>query len=223
MPSPLAKPAVKATNDLGEEPSTAQMPPTTGRDPKPTSTSNRRRVAVAVVVAVVALLAIGLAGTVLPVSPVSKPDQPEAPRKKATGKTDPPTPPAKPVQPAPETDAEYQQLLAKARKPGPKRQRVAWLRQAVALNPEGDEAYARLAIELMESGKTRTEALDAAQKAIGLNPDSAIPWLAVGYINQMQGERPKALEAYKRCILAATPKEYATECRNLAPQLRNLR
>jgi DNA-binding response OmpR family regulator len=108
----------------------------------------------------------------------------------------------------------YAKLLDKAEQASRKRQ-VALLREAMALNPYGDEAPARLAIALMEGGKTRAEALMLAQQAVGLNPRNAMAWLAIGYIHQLEGRSDDSQAAYKRCAEGAGARLYINECKRL--------
>ena len=55
-----------------------------------------------------------------------------------------------------------------------------------------------------------------AQQAININPDNAMAWLAIGYINQLQGNDTLAKQAYKKCAACSGPKMYVSECRRLA-------
>jgi DNA-binding response OmpR family regulator len=124
-----------------------------------------------------------------------------------------PTPAAVAVAPAAATPS-YEELLAKAKKAGWK-QRQDLLRQAIAANPSGDEALATLASLLMDKAASRAEALDLATRATTANPDNAMAWLVVGYVNQLNGKVADSNAAYKRCASCSGPKMYVGECRRL--------
>ncbi|MCP4600109.1 MAG: hypothetical protein GY847_06155 [Proteobacteria bacterium] len=114
-----------------------------------------------------------------------------------------------------QASALYDSLLAQSKKPAKKARRIKHLKEAIEINPQGDEALARLSIILMESAKTRTEALSLAQRSANINPDNAMAWLTIGYINQLNGRRKEALAAYKKCATSSGPKRYIRDCRSL--------
>jgi CheY-like chemotaxis protein len=146
-----------------------------------------------------------------------------APEAEDNVKTAEPIPPSQPV-PDPEPDpvvaeeeakAEYEKLLAKAqRASGKKKARI--LKEAIAAYPKGDAAMAQLATMLADRSRTRDEAMEYAEQASIINPDNAMAWLAMGYINQLQGNEPAAKRAYKKCAACSGPKMYVSECRRLA-------
>lgn len=111
--------------------------------------------------------------------------------------------------------ADYDALLTSAKKSGLKSKKVAFLKKAIDANPRGDEALARLAVLLMESPKTRPEALDVASRAVAANSDNAMAWLAIGYIHQMNGDGEQAKRAYGKCAAASGPKRFVRDCRGL--------
>jgi tetratricopeptide (TPR) repeat protein len=136
-----------------------------------------------------------------------------------------PTPPSEPVaepEPGPdpavaeaEAKAEYDKLLAKAnRASGRKKARI--LKEAIAVYSKGDDALAQLATILADRSKTRDEAMQYAEQASIINPDNAMAWLAMGYINQLQGNEAAAKRAYTKCAACSGPKMYVSECRRLA-------
>lgn len=121
------------------------------------------------------------------------------------------TPEATPKAPSAEALAKYKALLTKADLSGGKA-RIKYLRSALALYPEGDEALAFLATMLMENKSTRSEALDLAQRATKANADNAMGWLAIGYIYQLEGDSETARDAYKKCASCSGPHVYVREC-----------
>jgi hypothetical protein len=110
---------------------------------------------------------------------------------------------------------QYHALLDQVKDNATKGQRIALLRDAIVLNPKGDEALARLSILLMESPKTREEALSLAERAAAANDKNAMAWLAIGYIAQMNGKSGEARAAYQRCAAAPGPMRYVRDCRSL--------
>ncbi|MDD5306942.1 MAG: response regulator [Deltaproteobacteria bacterium] len=140
--------------------------------------------------------------------PVAAPPAPEPPPVLTPAQEPPPAPP-------PAAAASYEELLAKSKKAGWK-QRQDLLRQAVAANPSGDEALATLASLLMDNAATRGEALDLATRATAVNPDNAMAWLVVGYVNQLNGRPADSAAAYHKCASCSGPKMYVVECRKLA-------
>jgi CheY-like chemotaxis protein len=111
-------------------------------------------------------------------------------------------------------DAAYAALLAKASN-APSRKKIALLMSAIEINPQGEQALADLALALMENRKTRPEALDYAKRAAAVDPDDAKPWLAMGYIHQLDGDTPKSREAYAKCAAAKEPKDFVFECKRM--------
>jgi hypothetical protein len=121
-----------------------------------------------------------------------------------------------PAEPQPQAEtAGYDEVLELARMQRNRRQKEELLRQAIELNPEGDEALATLAMMLMERGKTRTEALDLATRAVDANPDNGLGWLVIGYVKQVIGKAAEAKDAYRKCAGCSGPKKYVRECRLL--------
>jgi hypothetical protein len=125
--------------------------------------------------------------------------------------------PAAAPAPAPAQAAmtEYENLMAKAKKSGRKK-KIALLREALQHNPNGDDALAQLSIQLMEAKSTREEALALANRAVSINPQNAVGWMAVGYVNQLNKNMAAAKSAYKKCATGTGPKAYKIECRRLA-------
>lgn len=120
------------------------------------------------------------------------------------------------AEPPPQTEtAGYDDLLAQAKKQRNRRQKEELLRQAIELNPQGDEALATLAMLLMERSKTRDEALGLAARAVETNPDNGLGWLVIGYVKQIVGKVAEAKEAYRKCAGCSGPKRYVVECRRL--------
>lgn len=113
-----------------------------------------------------------------------------------------------------EKTKKYDQLMAKAKNLGPS-QKERILREAIALNPNGDEAIASLAAALMEGRKTRSEALELAGLAASINPDNGTAWLVLGYIKQLNGDKAGAVEAYQKCSACSGPPMHVKECRKL--------
>jgi DNA-binding response OmpR family regulator len=109
----------------------------------------------------------------------------------------------------------FNQLLAEIEKSG-KRRKIKLLQEALQIDPTSSKINAMLSIELLESKQTREEAFGLAKKAIALNPDNAMGWLAKGYIHQLNNEKNEAKEAYRRCAECSGPGEYRLECRRLA-------
>ena len=112
-------------------------------------------------------------------------------------------------------DENYQELLAQARATGKRKTREQLLIKATEANPRGDEAYARLAIMLMEHPRRREEAFGYANKAVENNPNNAHAWLVLGYLHQLKNERQASRDAYARCAAAPGPKKIVSECRAL--------
>lgn len=106
----------------------------------------------------------------------------------------------------------YDELLAQAKKARGKK-RTGLLRKAIASDPNGYEAMARLSILLMERKTTRAEALELASKSTELNPDNGMAWLAVGYVHQLDGNKAEANKAYRKCAESTGPKNYVRDCR----------
>jgi hypothetical protein len=111
--------------------------------------------------------------------------------------------------------ADYTDVLEQARKERNRKKKQDLLRQAIEINPSGDEALATLAMLLMERGKTRVEALDLATRAVEANPDNGLGWLVIGYVKQVIGKAAEAKEAYRKCAGCSGPKKYVRECRQL--------
>jgi CheY-like chemotaxis protein len=133
----------------------------------------------------------------------------------AAGSEEPAAGGEEPVAPAGDVDlAAYEDLLAQAAKKGGKK-KAALLREAIAVNPQGDKALADLSLLLMEGRKTRDEALGLAQQAVRANDDNALAWLVIGYIYQVSGKRPESREAYRKCSECTGPRRYVNECRRL--------
>lgn len=109
----------------------------------------------------------------------------------------------------------YEALLAKAKSARGGKARIGLLREAIGVNPRGDEALAELALLLMELPKTRKEALDLAERAAAVNSQNATAWLVVGYVRQLEGNMVEARKAYAQCAQAQGPKKYVRECRGL--------
>ncbi|MBW2277666.1 MAG: hypothetical protein JRF63_09260 [Deltaproteobacteria bacterium] len=109
----------------------------------------------------------------------------------------------------------YPEVLDQANKERNRKKKRELLRRAIELNPSGDEALATLAMMLMERGKTRTEALDLATKAVEANPDNGLGWLVIGYVKQVIGKAAEARDAYRKCASCSGPKRYVRECRQL--------
>jgi hypothetical protein len=110
--------------------------------------------------------------------------------------------------------ATYEDLLEQASKKGGKK-KAALLREAIAVNPQGDKALADLSLMLMEGRKTRDEALELAQRAVRANHDNGQAWLVIGYIYQITGKRMESREAYKKCSECSGPRRFIVECRRL--------
>ncbi|MCP4605147.1 MAG: response regulator [Proteobacteria bacterium] len=123
--------------------------------------------------------------------------------------------PAEPALDSETAKAEYETLLKKAKKKGLKG-KIKLLREAIAVNPEGDKALATLATLLMEKKTSRSEALDLAVRATEVNPDNGMAWLTIGYIKQLRGENKASKEAYRKCAACSGPKMYVRECKQLA-------
>ena len=117
--------------------------------------------------------------------------------------------------PAPAAVGNYEEQLAAAKNTRGLAKRIAAFREVIATNPRGDQALAELAMLLMERKKTRAEALDLATRATEINPDNGMAWLVVGYVNQLDGKRAAAKDAYRKCAGASGPKKYVFECKRL--------
>jgi CheY-like chemotaxis protein len=118
-----------------------------------------------------------------------------------------------PVQPVVSVNT-YSDLLDQAKGKPPKK-KVALLKQAIEVDPLGHEALADLSLLLMESGKTRAEALGYAERAVAVEPDDAKAWLVIGYIHQLDGRNPESRAAYGKCAAASGPKDFVSECRRM--------
>ncbi len=116
--------------------------------------------------------------------------------------------------PSVDDNAQYQALLEEAKKSSQRKQ-IRLLKEAIVLNPDGDEALAKLSILLMEAPKTRREALTFAERAADANEHNAMAWLAIGYIHQMTGNPGQAKAAYLKCAAAPGPKRFVRDCRGL--------
>ncbi len=149
--------------------------------------------------------------------PVEPPTETAEPAQPTEPPVQPPPPPVVPEPPPTEESAkaEYDALMAKARRASGKK-KVRLLKDAVAAYAQGDEALAQLATMLADRSKTRAEAMQYAEQATSINPDNATAWLAVGYIHQLQGKEALSKKAYKRCAACSGPKMYVSECRRLA-------
>ena len=110
--------------------------------------------------------------------------------------------------------AEVSKLLSDAKKAG-KRKKLTLLEQVIAIDPTNDEALSMLAIQLLERKQTRDQAFDYANRATAANPDNATAWLAVGYIQQLNGDNDAAKQAYQKCAACSGPLQYVRECRRL--------
>jgi len=108
----------------------------------------------------------------------------------------------------------YEDLLAQARNK-PRKVRIDLFRQAIAINPAGDQALAELAVMLMET-KARDEALELAERAVAANPDNGQAWLAIGYIHQLMNMRQESREAYRKCAMCSGPATYVRDCKRMA-------
>ncbi len=108
----------------------------------------------------------------------------------------------------------YDELLVQAKK-GSLKKRMALLKEAMETYPEGDEAPARLAVILMERPKERGEALILARRAVELNGGNAMAWLAIGYIQQMNGQQGEAQKSYRKCAQADGPARFVRDCKSL--------
>ena len=102
--------------------------------------------------------------------------------------------------------------MAQARATGKRKTREQLLIKAIEVNPGGDEAYARLAIMLMEYPRRREEAFGLANKAIESNPGNARAWLVLGYLHQLKNERKASRDAYAKCAAGARPTMLNTSC-----------
>jgi hypothetical protein len=150
--------------------------------------------------------------------PAAATPQPIPPKKNESEKEPlPASVESKPVVPIPDapSDQGYETLLKKALSASSVALRVALLREAIAVNPVGDEALAQLSLRLMESSKSRSEALALAKRAVAANDDNAMAWLAIGFIHQMRGKPNEARKAYRRCAASSGPKRYIRDCRRL--------
>jgi Tfp pilus assembly protein PilF len=119
-------------------------------------------------------------------------------------------------EPAPAVEvADYAEIVEQATRERNRKKKQELLRQAIEVNPSGDEALATLAMMLMERGKTRNEALDLATRAVEANPDNGLGWLVIGYVKQVVGKPAEARDAYRKCAGCSGPKKYVRECRLL--------
>jgi tetratricopeptide (TPR) repeat protein len=109
----------------------------------------------------------------------------------------------------------YDELMEQVRKARGRKAKEELLRQAIEVNPKGDDALATLAMMLMERGKTRDEALGLAKRAVEVNPDNGLAWLVIGYVKQVVGKAAEAKDAYRKCAGCSGPKKYVRECRLL--------
>ncbi|MEO0326589.1 MAG: hypothetical protein AAF447_26820 [Myxococcota bacterium] len=108
--------------------------------------------------------------------------------------------------------AAYEALLAEAE--GLRgRSKVAKLREAVAVNPNGAVANAELGFELLNRGRYR-EAAEFAERATMLEPTSSMAWITLGAARQALRDRDGANEAYRQCVELGTG-EYVRECRRM--------
>jgi len=114
-----------------------------------------------------------------------------------------------------DAQAGYAEVLEQANQQRNRKKKQELLRQAIELDPAGDEALASLAMMLMERGKTRLEALDLANRAVEANPDNGLGWLVIGYVKQVIGKTAEAKDAYRKCANCSGPKRYVRECRLL--------
>jgi CheY-like chemotaxis protein/tetratricopeptide (TPR) repeat protein len=111
-----------------------------------------------------------------------------------------------------ESKAEYENQLRLARKQVPY-QKIKTLKKAIEINPNGEQALAELSILMMEKRRVQKEALEYAQRAVKINPDNGKAWLAIGYINQLMGNKKEAKEAYKNCASCTGPMEFVRDCK----------
>jgi tetratricopeptide (TPR) repeat protein len=141
-------------------------------------------------------------------TPLKKNNSPAPPKGDIADAPPPPTPD--------QVDMEqYHALLEKVKGNASNSRQIALLRDAIVLNPDGDEALARLSILLMDSPKTRQEALSLAERAAAANEENAMAWLVIGYIAQMNGKSGEARAAYQRCAAAPGPMRCVRDCRSL--------
>jgi hypothetical protein len=119
---------------------------------------------------------------------------------------------AAPVALEPKAPMTYKELMAQARKRGPKAKRIEYFRSALRLNPGSDEAMASLSTMMMENPSTRSEALSLAKKAVSRNPDNARAWLSIGYIHQLNGAQKDSKKAYKKCASCSGPARFVRDC-----------
>lgn len=126
-------------------------------------------------------------------------------------------PTEKPIQQETQTDdgPTYSEILAQAKQERRAKHKKELLREAITINPAGDEALATLAMMLMERGNTRAEALELASRAVEANPDNGLGWLVIGYVKQLVGKTAEARQAYRKCAGCSGPKRFVSECRRL--------
>jgi hypothetical protein len=110
--------------------------------------------------------------------------------------------------------APYEEMIEQAQKASSKK-RITLLRDAIEAYPNEDEALAMLSLLLMESAKTRDEALELASRAADLNADNATAWLTIGYISQLKGQTTEARAAYGKCAKGQGPRRIVRDCRSL--------
>ncbi len=121
-----------------------------------------------------------------------------------------------------ESLAKYASLVEEAQKWGSRSKKEQILREAITVHSDGDEALARLSILLMDAKSTRSEALELAEHAAKINTQSGIAWLAIGYINQLNGNIARSTEGYRMCSESEGPTKYVNECRGLLPKVHTL-
>ena len=126
--------------------------------------------------------------------------------------------PPEPELPAGEISEEDQKkiaaLLKKGRRSGT-RKRIKLLNEVLEIDPNSDEVLSLLALAMMDSRKTREEALGVAKKAIELNPQNARAWLVIGYMQQVDGDKDESKISYKKCAEGKGPADIVGECKRL--------
>jgi TPR repeat/Tetratricopeptide repeat len=95
---------------------------------------------------------------------------------------------------------------------------IASLEQALAVEPDGDEALVLLARAHLDQGANQ-KALTESQRALAKNARSADAWLVVGTVQQQNGKNGEARAAYQHYVELAPKGPFASEIRSILKTL----
>jgi tetratricopeptide (TPR) repeat protein len=168
-------------------------------------------------------VAVAPAATPAPVAEVVKPSEEpkvvEAPKPSEEPKL---VETPKPSEPPSAAGGDYQALLKEGKSlygRGQSKKAVTPLEQAIALKPDGDEAFVVLANCWLDRGNL-TKALVYAQDALKANPENADAYVVVGAVEQQNNHNGEAKTAYEKYLKLAPKGQYAGDIRAILKTLK---